>query len=158
MLFFKLPALGGERKRTGLWPFFESSDENDRATPGDGSFPMKQPVSKLVVYETLSGLNQRFGQTLLDLHRVQELGLVRRGIIGALQDVLEETRAWANFEMIEVLHEREQADWARFGRLRRQWERKYEDPNDVFVQVRRLKEPRSRAATTKNTTKRPQKG
>jgi len=60
--------------------------------------------------------------------------------------------------MIEVLHEREQADWARFGRLRRQWERKYEDPNDVFVQVRRLKEPRSRAATTKNTTKRPQKG
>ena len=119
---------------------------------------MKQPVAKQVVYEILSGLNQRFEQTMLDLYRIRELGVVRRAVIGELQDVLEETRAWANFEVIEVLHEREQADWDRFGRLRRRWEKKYEDPNDVFVQARRLKEPRSGATTRKSSATRSRKG
>lgn len=119
---------------------------------------MKQPIAKQVVYDTLSGLNQRFEQTLLDLRRIRELGIVRRGTIGELHDVLEETRAWANFEMIEVLHEREQADWARFGRLRRQGEKKYEDPNDVLIRARRLKGPRGGAATTKTPAKPSRKG
>jgi hypothetical protein len=29
-----------------------------------------------------------------------------------------ETRAWTNFEVIEVLHQREEREWVRFGRIR----------------------------------------
>jgi hypothetical protein len=38
-----------------------------------------------------------------------------------------------------MLHELEQADWGRFGRLRRQWEKQYEDPNDLLLKVARQK-------------------
>lgn len=117
---------------------------------------MKQPAAKLLVYEILATLNQRFEQAVLDLQRIQELAIVRRDLIGALRDVIEETRAWTNFEVIEVMHEREQRDWARFGRLRRQWEKKYEDPNDVFLQARRKGEFGSKTRAT-HTTKRPRK-
>lgn len=33
--------------------------------------------------------------------------------------VIEETRAWANFEVVEALHETELKDWSRYGRIRR---------------------------------------
>jgi hypothetical protein len=54
--------------------------------------------------------------------------------------MVEETRACINFELVESMHSREQDDWARFGRLRLQWEKRYGDPNDVLIEAKRLKE------------------
>jgi hypothetical protein len=41
------------------------------------------------------------------------------------------TRAWANFEVIEVLHQREEREWVRFARIRQRAE-KQSAPDDVL--------------------------
>ena len=94
---------------------------------------------KLDVYEALHSLNQAFGQVLADLRRLQEFTFFRREPLGHFQVVVEETRAWANFELLEVLLDREQDAWARFGRLRDRWEKKYRDPDDILLEAERLK-------------------
>lgn len=90
--------------------------------------PKPAAVQKLRVYEILYSLNQGFEQVLADLRRLQEFPFFRRELLRALLVVVEETRAWVNSEVAEVMHDREQADWTHFGRLRRQWERRFEDP------------------------------
>jgi len=48
-----------------------------------------------------------------------------------------------------MLHGREEKDWARSGRLRRQWEKKYEDANDVLLDAARLKKLHRKSARSK---------
>ncbi len=57
----------------------------------------------------------------------------------ARQMTIEETRAWLNFGVVETLHEREERDRARFGRIRDRWEKKFEDPQDVLIQADRMR-------------------
>ena len=54
-----------------------------------------------------------------------------------LASIIEETRAWINFELVDLMERRKQEDWAKFSNLRVQWERKHEDPNDVLINARR---------------------
>jgi hypothetical protein len=100
---------------------------------------MKSTPQKLRVYETLHSLNQGFEQVLAELRRLQVFPFFRRELLGHFQVVVEETRAWANFELVGVLHGREQGDWTRFGRLRRRWEKRYQDPDDVVTAAAGLK-------------------
>jgi hypothetical protein len=49
---------------------------------------------------------------------------------------LEETRAWAHFEVVEILHQREEREWVGFGRIRQRSEKPPEpaadiDPNEI---------------------------
>lgn len=97
---------------------------------------MKTPSPKLRIYETLHALNQGFEQVLIDLGRLDRLGF-HRDFLGAVRVIVEETRAWANFE---VLERREQGDWERFGRLRRESEQKLEDPNDPLLKAERVRQ------------------
>jgi hypothetical protein len=101
-------------------------------------------ADQLLAYEALAALNQGFVQILENLRRLKELGILNDDLGTALTVALEETRAWANFETTEVLHDREQTKWGRLGRLRRQWEEKYEDPNDLLLAVKRRKNQRQR--------------
>jgi len=109
---------------------------------------MKPTSQKLRVYETLHALNQGFEQVLTDLGRLEKLGF-RREPLKEFRVVVEETRAWANFELVETMHDREERDWFRFGRLRRQWEKKLFDPNDVLIEAERLKEKLRKLAERK---------
>src|SRR5258708_26846874 len=102
----------------------------------------KTAPSKLHVYETLHALNQAFEQVLTDLGLLEELGF-RGGLLHEFRVVVEETRAWVNFELIETMQDREERDWARFGRLRYQKEKKLRDPNDVLIEAERLKQKRA---------------
>jgi len=45
-----------------------------------------------------------------------------------------------------VMHSREQHDWARLGRLRQRWEKRYADPNDVLVEAEKRKRELRKAA------------
>jgi hypothetical protein len=71
----------------------------------------------------LATMNRGFEQVLGDLERLEELRLFprpwQRNFLKAWRATLEETRAWANFEVVEVLHQREERDWVGFGRIRR---------------------------------------
>ena len=104
---------------------------------------------KLLAYDALAGFNQGFSQILQNLRSLDTLGFLKGEISTALQVTLEETRAWANFEVIERLHEREEKDWARFGRLRLQWEKKVEDAGNVLLEAARLKMPRQKSGEGK---------
>ena len=89
---------------------------------------------KPLVYEALATLNRHFEQVLWDLEQLRALGLfpdrLQRKFLKACRATLEETRAWANFELVEILHQREERDWFRFGRLRQQGEKAWEDPGE----------------------------
>jgi hypothetical protein len=113
---------------------------------------MKPASQKLRVYETLHALNQGFEQVLTDLGRLGKLGF-RRELLAEFRVVVEETRAWANFEVLETMHDREERDWVRFGRLHREWEKKLFDPNDVLIEAERLKEKRRKVADRRATKK-----
>jgi hypothetical protein len=114
---------------------------------------MRHTPQKLRVYETLHSLNQAFEQVLADLGRLRELHFLHRGLVRQFQVVVEETRAWANFELVGVLHDREQDDWTRFGRLRRKWETRYQDPGDAVTAAAGTK-----GKPAKPAGKRPAKG
>jgi hypothetical protein len=119
---------------------------------------MKELPQKQLVYETLHGVNQHFDQLLLDRQRLAELRLLKPDDLKGLASIIEETRAWINFELVELMERREQEDWAKFSHLRIQWERKHEDPNDVLIRARRLTErPRSKPATEADKQHRPKK-
>jgi len=105
-----------------------------------------QPTQKLRVYETLHSLNQDFEQVLADLKSFQEFPFFSREFLNHFQVVIEEARCWANFEIAEVMHSREQHDWARLGRLRQRWEKRYADPNDVLVEAEKRKRELRKAA------------
>jgi hypothetical protein len=96
---------------------------------------MKELPRKQFVYETLHTVNQHFDQLMLDRQRLAELRLLEQKDLKGLVSIIEETRAWINFELVEIMHQREQDDWAKFGRIRLRWERKYEDPEDVVIKA-----------------------
>jgi DNA-directed RNA polymerase specialized sigma54-like protein len=116
---------------------------------------MKQHASRLPVYEALHALNRDFEQVLAELARLHELGMFNRDLANILRIVVQETRAWANFELVEILQQREQDDWTRFGRLHRRWEKKLQDPNDVLIEAKLLMEKQRKAAGKKGKRKQP---
>ena len=97
---------------------------------------------KSSAYDALFAVNQHIEQALWNLERLGQLGLFetrfRRESLKACGATIEETRAWINFEITECLHEREQLDWVRFGKVRRRWEKQHEDPSDALIKAERL--------------------
>ena len=100
-----------------------------------GSFSKNAP--KVLAYETLATLNRDFEQVLGDLERLEELRLFphrwQRRFLKTWRATLEETRAWANFEVVEILHEREEREWVGFGRIRQRSEKPTGAPTDMLV-------------------------
>ena len=105
----------------------------------------KPPSQKLAIYETLHSLNQSFEQVLEDLRRFEEFPFFRRQLLRTLTTITEETRAWANFEVVEVMHERELNNWTHFGHLRHVWETRHRDPDDVLLEAEQLRRRRRKA-------------
>lgn len=98
-------------------------------------FPKNAP--KVLVYEALATLNRGFEQVLGDLKRLEELRLFphrwQRKFLKTWRATLEETRAWTNFEVVEILHQREEREWVGFGRSRQRSEKPPEPSSEVLV-------------------------
>jgi hypothetical protein len=97
---------------------------------------------KTLCYLALAEINSRFTQTVQSLGTLQDLKFLRGGVCSALRVALEETRCWVNVEVTEVLLQRETQDWGHYGRRRRHWEKRFEDPNDLRFEAARLKKSR----------------
>ena len=99
------------------------------------AFP--QHVPKVLVYDALATLNRDFEQVLADLERLQGLRLFplrwQRKILKVWRATLEETRSSVNFEVVEILYQREERDWLGFGRARQQFEKPSEPPAETLV-------------------------
>jgi molecular chaperone DnaK (HSP70) len=99
--------------------------------------PIWRPLpTKLRAYEALYWLNRSFEAALLSLERLERLGMFRPEYLNEYKIRLEHTRAQANEELIDTLHEREMDDSARFDRMEREWENRRKDPDDVFFHAR----------------------
>ena len=120
-----------------------------RSTPSRRGLPLQPYAEKLTVYETLHTLNRGFEQVLADLEKLEKMQIFRPDLGNIFRVMVQETRTFANVEVVEVMQEVEQDDWALFGRLHRKWEKKYEGPNDILLAAKQLKEKRRKAAERK---------
>jgi hypothetical protein len=115
------------------------------ATQGIRSCFPAQPIPrspKLRIYEYLFLLNQKLQETVQILKQLEKCPWLRRDFLRSFQVEVEDLRAQANFEVIEHLSDREQHDWAHFGKLRREWDRRLEDPDDVYLKAEHREEER----------------
>src|ERR1700682_965625 len=94
-------------------------------------------LGRLSVYENLHALNRDFEQVLADLARLQELGVFRRDRFTIFRLIVQETRAWANVEVVRVLQQREEDDCVNFGQLRDQWATKVQEAERLKGQRRK---------------------
>lgn len=81
----------------------------------------------LAEYEALVALNRHFHEALRELEVFKRFGLLRKTVLQEVRAAIEETRAWASFEVIDAMNLREEADWTRFGRVRRGFEQRNEN-------------------------------
>ena len=103
--------------------------------------PIWRPLpTKLRAYEAVYWLNRSFEATLLSLQRLERLGMFRLEYLNEYKVRIEHTRAEANEELIDTLHEQEMDDSARFDEMQRHWEIQRKDPNDVFFHARDRKQ------------------
>ncbi len=97
-------------------------------------------LQKLQIYEGIYNLNRAFHATLLSLEGLENLGFFRSEYLNAFKIELEYTRANANDELMEILHEHELDEAGRFEQMRKEWEKQFEDPDDVFFTARDRKQ------------------
>ncbi len=96
--------------------------------------PLWKPLpTKLRAYEAVYWLNRSFQAALLSLERLEGLGMFRLEYLNEYKIRLECTRAEANEELIDTLHEYEMNESARFDGMQREWEKQRQDPDDVFL-------------------------
>jgi len=127
------------------------------APEGSSSETPPPPSRHVRVFETIANLDRRFDLVLTDLEQLKQFGLFRGEFPSQFAKTcrltIEEMRAWAIFEVTEHIQQRAEEDWARFGRMLREWENKFKDPNDVLIEAERLKQKLQKAAGRKATKK-----
>src|SRR5215831_16567602 len=95
--------------------------------------PICRPSStKLRAYEAVYWLNRSFQAALLSLERLERLGMFRLDHLNEYKIRIEQTRAEANEELSDALHEYEMEEAARFERMQRIYENQRKDPDYVF--------------------------
>jgi hypothetical protein len=99
------------------------------------AFPENPP--KTLVYDALATWNRDYEQVLEDLQRLEALHLFPRRwqskFLKEWRAALGEIRAWVSFEVVEILHQREEREWTSFGRRRRRLEKLSAPSDDVSV-------------------------
>jgi hypothetical protein len=82
-------------------------------------------TNALSMYDALNLINRNFGQILQELECLRRLNCFRRpASIKSVELAVNETRAWTLFEILDVLHQHEEDEWTRFGRVRAQHEQR----------------------------------
>jgi hypothetical protein len=92
-------------------------------TPGESA-------KNLAIYENLFALNQSFDEILDRVNRLHNSDLFRnhfqRQSIAICRATLKESRAWINFEILQILEDREERGLEYFGRVRHDQEKALE--------------------------------
>jgi hypothetical protein len=100
--------------------------------------------SKLRFYESLFLWNQGVDQILATLRNMEKFPFVRKSALQYYQTEIEEVRSEVNADFMEELADRELDDGGRFSKERRAYEKKREDPDDVYIDVRLREEERKK--------------
>lgn len=97
---------------------------------------------KLRIYESLFLWNQGIDQLLATLRGMEKFPLARKSALQYAQAEIEEVRADVNADFIEELADLERNDEGRFWKQKRAYEKKRQDPDDVYIDVEQREEER----------------
>jgi hypothetical protein len=114
---------------------------------GIGSPFLKQPSErspKLRIYESLFLLNEGMDRLIALLREMQKLPLADKESVQWALVEIEEVRCDMNADFTEKLADSERSDEGRFWKQRRELEKKWRDPDDVYIDVGRREEERKK--------------
>jgi hypothetical protein len=109
-------------------------------------FP-KQPSArspKLRIYESLFLLNAGVDHVITLLRGMAKVPFADKDSVQCAIVEIEEVRCDVNANFIEHLAESERFDEGRFWKQRREFEKKWRDPDDVYIYVERREEERKK--------------
>jgi hypothetical protein len=114
---------------------------------GIGSPSSTQPSTrsaKLRIYESLFLLNQGVDQVVAILRGMEKFPFAKKESLHSAVAEIEEVRATMNADFTEQLGDRERSDEGRFWKQRRSFEKKWRDPDDVYIDVEHREEERKK--------------
>lgn len=106
---------------------------------------LKQPSTrspKLRIYESLFLLNQGFDHVVALLRGMEKFSIADKESMRSTLAEIEEVRAGVNADFTEHLADSERFDEGRFWKQRRAIEKKWQDPDDLYIDVSRREEER----------------
>ena len=99
---------------------------------------------KLRTYEALFLFNEAADHVIKVLHSMEKLPFVDKESIHRAVVEIEEVRCGVNADCIELQVDNERFDQGRFWKQGREFEKKWRDPDDVYVDVKRREEERKK--------------
>jgi len=114
---------------------------------GIGSPFLKQPSArspKLRIYESLFLLNESMDHIISLLREMEKLPLADKESVQCAVVEIDEVRCDMNADFTEKLADSERFDEGRFWKQRREFERKWRDPDDVYIDVERREQERKK--------------
>ena len=99
---------------------------------------------KLRIYESLFLLNESMDHLIALLRGMEALPLAEKESLECAVVQIEEVRCDVNADFTERLADSERFDEGRFGRQRRDLEKRWRDPDDVYFDVQRREEERKK--------------
>jgi len=114
---------------------------------GSGSPFPRQPAArsrKLRIYESLFLLNQGMDRVIALLRGLRKFSFADKKSVQCAIVEIEEVRCDMNADFTERLADRERHDEGRFWKQRHHFEKKWRDPDDVYIDVQRREEERKK--------------
>lgn len=99
---------------------------------------------KLRVYESLFLLNQGVNHVVAILRDMEKFPFAHKESLQYAQAEIEEVRSDVNADFVEELGVRERHDEGRFWKVRRTFEKKWRDPDDVYISVEEREQERKK--------------
>jgi hypothetical protein len=99
---------------------------------------------KVRVYETLFLFNRGVDQLVALLHRMEKLPFADKDSMQSAIVEIEEVRCDTNADFTDQLADSERLDEGHFWKRRRAFEKKWKDPDDVYIDVERREEERKK--------------
>jgi hypothetical protein len=112
-----------------------------------GSPFLKQPSArspKLRIYENLFLLNEGMDHVITLLREMEKLPFADKESVQCAVVEIEEVRCDMNADFAEKLAGSERFDEGRFWKQRREFEKNWRDPDDVYIEVGRREEERKK--------------
>jgi hypothetical protein len=111
-------------------------------SPLPTQLPARSP--KLRIYESLFLLNEAVDHVIILLRGMETLPLAEKGSLQSAVVEIEEVRCDVNADFTEKLADSERLDEGRFWKRRRDFEKKWREPDDVYLDVQWREEERKK--------------
>lgn len=102
-------------------------------------------TKKAGIYHTLYEINEAFAAIVGHYQALRKMGALGARITRRYEGFTRELQAEFNQDFLLPLHSIELDDWARFGKVRQQWEKHLRDPHDAALESGEHKRKHKRA-------------